>query len=47
MDPILFCARSFLSVIAKVYEGAEEMAVRMWSQKFVNPIDNGVKVAPS
>ena len=29
--------RSFLSVIAKFYEGAEEMAVRMWTKKLVKP----------
>ena len=40
-------ARSFLSVIAKVYEGAEEMAVRMWSKKVVQPTDSGVKLTPS
>ena len=39
--------RSFLSVIAKFYEGAEEMAVRMWTKKLVNPADNSVKLAPT
>ena len=29
--------RSFLSVIAKFYEGAEEMAVRMWTKNLVKP----------
>ena len=39
--------RSFLSVMAKFYEGAEEMAVRMWTKKLVKPADNGVKLAPT
>ena len=38
-------ARSFLSVIAKIYEGAEKIALRMWAQKLVKPADNGVKLA--
>jgi len=43
----IFLGWSFLSMMAKIYEGMEEMAVRMWAQKLVKPIDNGVKVAPS
>ena len=46
-NQMLFCDRSFLSLIAKFYEGAEEMAVRMWAQKLVNPVQNGVKLAPT
>ena len=47
MDPIISFLRSFLSMIAKFYEGAEEMAVRMWTKKLVKPADNGVKLAPT
>ena len=46
-NQILFCDRSVLSLIAKFYEGAEEMAVRMWAKKLVKPVDNGVKLAPA
>ena len=46
-DQMLFCDRSVLSLIAKFYEGAEEMAVRMWAKKLVKPVDNGVKLAPA
>ena len=44
---MLFYDRSFLSLIAKFYEGAEEMAVRMSAKKLVNPVENGVKLAPT
>ena len=38
--------RSLLSVLEKVYEGAERMVVRMWTQKLVNPVINVAEVAP-
>ena len=39
--------RSFLSVLEKVYEGAERMAVQMWAQKLVKPVDKHIDHAIS